>query len=269
MERFDVKGFEKFGELGDRMKKDIANQIDLAAKTSVNKTADLVAYGKITGINDQGGNEKGIVRRVARTLRVPAEHIYYRTFIAGVKVTEGKGSRGVKPYASLMIRGNAIGVVDLLLKGNEAKARYGFKTRKKKVGGKARPNMRSKASSARTSGGVTINGKTYKDAYIEDGSYRMSKRKVGKLTMNQYYMQKLGANTRALKGQMQVLRRKNSGQKLPYPTKRVEISKARVIGALNIAALKAKTINNSEIDSIMKSEVKRRMKKLGFDLNDN
>ena len=259
---FDIKGFEKFGELGELLKKDVKNQIDLAAKTSVNKTADLVAYGKITGINEKGGNSKGIVVTAAKTLRIPVEHIYYRTFIQGVKVTEGKGGRGIKPYASLMIRGNGISVVNLLARGAAVKAMYGFTTRKKKVGSKTKPNLKNRISGARRKGSVVINGKTYADAVIGDGSYRNSSDKV-----NKYYMEKLGAGSRKLAGkQTQVFRRKNKNQKLPYPVDVVKISKKRVMGALLSAVRRSKSVTQRDIDIIMVKEVKRRMKRLGFDL---
>ncbi len=264
---FDIKGLEKFGELGERLKKDVTKQIDLAARTSINKTIDLITYGKVTGINASGGNGKGIVVKAARALRIPVEHIYYRTFVAGVKVTEGKG-RGVKPYASLMIRGNDIVVSDLLLKGNDAKARYGFKSRKRKIQNKKRPNMKALAASARNKGSVTIAGRTYRNSILADGSYRVSDRKVGKLTMDEYYMQKLGALPKKLEGKQMLLFQRKGGKKQgkPYPVKVVKIRKQSVMNALTTAANSSIAALTNETDKILRNEVKRRMKKIGFDI---
>lgn len=264
---FDLRGFEQFKVIGERLKKDVQKQIDLASKTAVNKSIDLLAYGKVTGISAKSSSAKGIVAKAASKLRIPVEHIYYRSFVAGIKVTAGKG-RGIKPYASLMIRGNDIVMSDLLLSGSDAKGMYGYQTRKKRVAGKRRPNMKAKAAAARGKGGITIAGRNYRNSYLADGSYRNSGKKVGKLTMNEYYMEKLGAKAMQLKGRQMLLFQKEGGarQKSPYPIKVVKIRKQSVMNALNASANSAISGLNRDIDNILRRELKRRMKKIGIEL---
>ena len=242
--------------------KELQKQVDLASKTGINKTADLIAYGRTTAINAKNVKPTSAIGRAARILLIPTEHIFYRTFIRNIKISVGKGVGG-KPYASVMMRGNDINVVDLLLKGNEAKTMYGFKSRKRSISGKVRPNMKGKAAAARMGGGkVKIAGRVYNNSYLADGSYRNKSEK-----MNRYYMDKLGAKAKKLAGSRFLLfQRKDSGQKLPYPSKVVKINKRKVINALSNAANSAISRYGKDIQRLQTEEVQKRLKKLGFKL---
>ena len=268
MNTFELEGFKQFEVLGERLKKDVQRQVDLSGKAAVNKSLDLLAYGKTKGITAKGSTLKGIIGKVANKLRIPVEHIFYRSFTANIKVTAGKGGRGIKPYASLMIRGNDIVVSDLLLKGADAKAMYGFKSRKKRTSNKRRPNMKGIAASARNKGSVTIAGKNYRNSYLADGSFRNSSGKIGGLSINDYYMQKLGAQSFQLKGNQMLLFQKKGGkrQKLPYPVKVVKIRKQSVMNALNSAANATLSGLSSEVDGILRNELITRLKKIGIEL---
>ena len=260
---FEVTGLEGFGEVADLLKNDIQKAVTLASKAGINKAADKIAYGRVSGITPANISSTSVIGRAASILRIPKEHIFYRTFVQGVKVSAGKG-RSARPYASIMIRGNAINVVDLLVKGNEAKSMYGFKSRKKNISGKVRPNMSSKVDRARIggrrSGVVSIAGRAYNNAYLENGSYRASSE-----AMNKHYMEKLGAKAKKLGGKRFMLfQRKNAGQKSPYPVKAVKIQKITVRNAL-ISAANASTANlGSTIKDMQTKEVQKRLKKLGL-----
>lgn len=266
---FEVKGFEKFGEVGERLNKHVQRQVDLASKLGVNKGADLIAYGRVSAPKPTNIKPDSAIGIAARILRVPTEHIFYRTFVRGVKVSRAKG-RTAKPWASVMMRGNAINVVDLLVSGEEAKAMYGFSTRRGRVGGKKKPEMRSKAASARVggrrSGKVKIGKRVYSNAYIEDGSYRAKKGMYGKLTIEQYYVQKLGAKAgKKLAGDRFLLfQKKDKGQALPYPSKVIKIDKKRVMEALSRGAESASRKYHVQIADWQHKEVNRRLKKLGL-----
>ena len=260
---FNVTGLEGFGKVADLLRDDIQKAVTLASKTGVNKAADKIAYGYTSAISPSKISSTSVIGRAASTLRVSKEHLYYRTFVQGVKVSAGKG-RSARPYASIMIRGNAINVVDLLVKGQEAKAMYGFKTRKKRTSGKVRPNMSSKVGRARVggrrSGVINIAGTAYNNAYLENGSYRASSK-----AMNEHYMNNLGAKAMKLDGKRFMLfQRKSSGQSNPYPVKAVKISKLKVRNAL-IGAATASTANvGSVIKEMQLKEVQSRLKKLGL-----
>ena len=263
MDNFSITGFDDFKVFGERLKNDVQKQIDLAQRNSINKSIDLLAYGRTNSITAKNSSSKGIIRKVANSLRLPVEHIFYRSFVAGIKTTQGKGGRGIKPYASLMIRGNDIVVSDLLLKGADAKAMYGFTTRKKKVGAKKRPNMKSAAAAARNGDSVNIAGKNYRNSYLADGSYRAKSE-----TNNQYYMEKLGAKAYQLKGNQMLLFQKKGGrkQKLPFPVKVVKIRKQSVMNALNSSAGSTLSSLNSEIKNVLRTELITRLKKIGIEL---
>lgn len=250
---FKIEGLEHLKNLN----KKIQQQVDLASRNGVNKAADLIAYGRTTAVNAKNVKPTSAVGRAARILMIPTEHIFYRTFIKNIKVSVG--SKGAKPYASVMMRGNDINVVDLLLKGNEAKTMYGFKSRKRSISGKVKPNMKGKAAAARMGGGkVKIAGKVYNKSYLADGSYRNKSDKI-----NRYYMDKLGAKANKLAGSRFLLfQRKDSGQKLPYPSKVVKINKRKVISALSNAADSAISRYGKDIQRLQTEEVQKRLKKL-------
>ena len=193
VDNFTVSGISGFNDLSVKiLQGSVQKQVDLASKVGVNRATDLVAYGKVSGINANNTRPNGAVSKAAKALRVPVEHIFYRTFTQGIKVSTGRG-RLAKPYASIMMRGNGINIADLLVNGDDAKKMYGFTSRKKGVSGKVRPNMSAKAAAARIggrrSGKVRIAGRTYNNTYLEDGSKRNSSQ-----ALNRHYMQKLGAD---------------------------------------------------------------------------
>jgi len=260
---FTVSGISGISDLSKLFEKDVQRQVDLASKLGVNRSSDLVAYGRISGINANNIRSNSAVAKTAKALRIPVEHVFYRTFTQGIKVSTSRG-RLAKPYASVMMRGNGINIADLLATGNEAKAMYGYSSRKRGVSGKTRPNLASKVANARLggrrSGKVRIAGRTYNNAYLEDGSRRNSSAKI-----NQYYMSKLGASAFKLKGKrFLLLQKKDAGQKLPYPAKAVKINKARVMRALRAASVASINENSAKIDTLQYKEVKKRLKKLGF-----
>jgi len=260
---FDVTGLEGFGDVAELLKHDIQKAVTLASKAGVNKAADKIAYGRVSGITPKNITSTSVIGRAANILLIPKEHIYYRTFVQGVKVSAGKG-RSARPYASIMIRGNAINVVDLLAKDKEAEAMYGFKSRKRRVGSKRRPNMSSKVSRARIGGRrggkVKIAGRTYNNAYLENGSYRASSKAI-----NKHYMEKLGAKATQLGGKRYLLfQRKSVGQKNPYPVKAVKIEKLKVRQALISAAGSGTNNVNTVVKEMQTKEVHKRLKKLGL-----
>lgn len=262
---FEMTGLEGLGELTERFGVEVQKQVDLASKNGINKAADLITYGRTSNIKASTVSSKSVVAMAAKALRIPKEHIFYRTFTKGIKVSVGRG-RGAKPYASVMFRGNSINVVDLLLSGNEAKAMYGFTTRRKSIHNKRRPNMKAHAAKARVggrrSGKVRIAGRVYGNSYIEDGSFRASSSKVDK-----YYREKLGAKPFRLEGdRFLLIQRKNAGQKLPYPSKVVKIDKFKVLRALDAAAAYGVKSNSNKIIEMQNIEVNKKLKKLGFTL---
>lgn len=263
VDNFTVSGISGFSDLSKLLEKDVQKQVDLASKVGINRATDQVAYGRVSNIRANNVNSKGAVAKAAKALRIPVEHIFYRTFTQSIKVSTGRG-RLAKPYASIMMRGNGINIADLLATGDDAKKMYGFTSRKRGVSGKTRPNLKAKASAARVGGrrggSVRIAGRTYSNAYLEDGSKRNSSEK-----MNRYYMDKLGAKAFKLKGRrFLLLQKKDAGQKLPYPVKAVKINKQRVMRALRAAASASVTANSAKINTLQYDEVKKRLKKLGF-----
>lgn len=262
---FELSGFDQLGKFGKEFGDKVQKQVDLGSKAGINKAADLITYGRVSGISAGNVKSDSVVSRAANALRIPQEHVFYRTFVRGIKVSVGRG-RGAKPYASVMMRGNGINVADLLASGNDAKAMYGFTSRKKGVGSKVRPNMRSKAANARVggrrSGKVRVAGRVYNNSYIEDGSYRASSAKV-----NRHYMKNLGAKAMKLNGKrFLLLQKKHEGQTLPYPVKVVKINKIKVMRALNAAASYGARSKADKIVDLQTKEVHKRLKKFGFEI---
>jgi hypothetical protein len=263
---FDVKGIDGFGEIGELLNKTIKNKVDLASKRGINKAADLIAYGRTSNIKPNNLKSDSVISLAAKALRIPIEHLFYRTFVQGIKVSSGKG-RGAKPYASVMMRGNGINIADLLYSDESAKKLYGFNSRKKRVSGKKRASLTSKVSSARVGGRrgskVRIAGKTYK-GFIEDGSHRTSSEKV-----NRYYVNKLGASAKRKLGgrQFVVIERRDAGQKLPYPSKVVKINSKRVVKALNGAASRGVSLRGDQISKMQTDEIYSQLKKFGFTIS--
>lgn len=260
---FEITGIDDLGKKTTALMNKVQKGVDLAARAGVAKAADMVAYGKVNNIKASSVTSTSVVGRAANKLRLPVEHLYYRTFLQGIKVSHGKG-RSAKPYASIMMRGNRINVADLLASASEAKGMYGFTSRKRKVVNKKRPDLSSKAASARVggrrSGKVKIGRITYSNAYVEDGSTRASSE-----AMNKHYMKKLGASERMLKGKMfLVFKKKSRGQKLPYPAKAMVIKSRLVMKVLEAAANEGISNNWNKIGKIQMAEVQKRLKKIGF-----
>ena len=253
---FDVVGSESFGELGKFFTTEIQKQVDLASKAATNQSADLVTYGRTKSINAKNSTSSSIVSRAARTLLIPKEHIYYRTFVRGLKVSYG-ANRGAKPYASVMLRANSINVADLLVNGSEAKKMYGFTTRKRSNTGRIKPNLRSKKN---RNGRITVAGRTYTDTFLADGSHRDSTE-----GMDEHYMTRLGAKAFKIKGKYWGLfQKKDPNQKLPYTSKMVRINEARVLRVLRAAAEYSISINGDGVEQLQSKEIDRRFKKLGL-----
>lgn len=256
---FEIKGFEAIGKMGERLNKEVQKQVDAASKLGINKTADLVTYGRVSAPKPTNLKADSAVALAAKALRIPVEHVFYRTFVQGIKISAGRG-RGGKPFASVMMRGNGINIADLLYTGDAAKQLYGFQSRKRKVSGKKRGDITSKAIASRSGRGkVKIGGKTY-SGFIQDG-----KRRIGR---EKYYVEKLGATLgKGLKGKRFLLmQKKDANQKLPYPVKVVKINSTRVLRALNAASKRAVATYASKITDLQSKEVNKRLKKLGFEL---
>jgi hypothetical protein len=263
---FKVIGLDDLDKFGDSFDKEIKRQVDLASKAGVNKASDLIAYGRTSRINADTVASDSAVGRAAKTLKIPVEHVFYRTFSLGIKVGVGKG-RLAKPFASVMMRGNSILLSRLLVSGKAAKSMYGFESRKRKTGSKSKPDMQGLVNSARIGGRrgnkVRIAGRTFDNSFLEDGTKRNSSE-----AMNRHYINRLGADrNRKLAGrQFLLIQRKNKGQKLPYPSKVVKIKSSRVTQVFSLALGVSLNSKHRKISELQTKEVHRKLKKLGFDL---
>jgi len=263
---FTLEGFDGLGALGDQFKGEVKRQVSLASKAGISMGADFVAYGRTSSPKPNNISSNSAVALAAKALRVPTEHIFYRTFVRAVKVSVNS-SRGAKPFASVMLRGNSINVVDLLVRGDDAKKMYGYSSRRRNVSGRVKPNMKSRADAARKggrrSGRVVIYGREYTNAYIEDGTTRARSD-----AMENHYVNKLGAKPNSgLKGERYFLfQKRDKGQKLPYPAKAVKIDSKKVTRALDLAASVSLRRHAIKINELQTQEIHKRLKKLGFEL---
>lgn len=265
MARFEISGFDRFGELSTMLGKQTQRKVDNAARRGLTKGIENVIYGRSNRIGPNNIAADSAINAAARALRIDPHHVFFRTFTRGVKT--GASGKGAKPFAASMMRANSINVTSLLVKNiKQAQELYGFKSRRGKTGKKTRPsNMAQIAQKARVGGRrggkVKVGNRTYNNSYIEDGSLRASSD-----AMERFYVNSLGADpSRRLNGnQFLVIQRKSETQSKPYPTKAVKIDQKKVQRAFDNAVKLAAKRRGEKSRQIQQQEVDKELKKLGF-----
>lgn len=251
-----VKGFEFFT-------KDVQRKVDLAAKTGKGRALDYLMFGREKRVNVNNITATSVVGITARTLGVPAYHIFYRTFTRGINRN--------KPYATGMVRTNDLKLIDLLVSAADAKEYYGYLTRKRGTKGSANKankrnigNTHALKARAKLKGkkSIRVGRKVFQDVFIESGKTRTSSKK-----MNRYYEDVLGAhkfNLTKVGNPYYAFTKRDKDQSKPYPVQVVKIAQQRVNTVANAAITRVTNTQSGEIARIQNDAVFEKLKKLGF-----